>query len=157
MCPSQIPGTLACLPPEAQDVTPTYTVAVDVFSFGQLSLYSLVQEFPNPSAATYVDPNNPGVIVARTESQRRAHYIQKLPGMLVGTSEAVVRLIEQCLENDPGQRPWTQQIVRQLTEEWVVPNDPYMEMTKLELVVGTRTMQVMYWWKGGGVYAKAGL
>ncbi len=99
-----------------------------------------------------MDPNNPGVIVARTESQRRAHYIQKLPGMLVATSKAVVRLIKQCLENDPGQRPWTQQIVRQLNEEWAVPNDPYMEMTKLELVVGMRTMQVIYWWKGGGVY-----
>ncbi len=71
--------------------------------------------------------------------------------MLVGTSEAVVRLIEQCLKNDPVQRPSTQQIVYQMKEEWVVPNDPYMEMTKLELVVGIRTMQVMYRWKGGGV------
>ncbi len=144
MCPSQNPGTLACLPPEAQGVTPTYTVAVDVFSFGQLSLYTLVQEFPTPTAPTYVDPNNPGVVVARTEYQRRAHYIQKLPSMLVGTSEAVVRLIEQCLENDPVQRPLTQQIVHQLKEEWAVPNDPYMEMTKLELVVSMRTMQVIY-------------
>ncbi len=142
MCPSQIPGTLACLPPEAQGVTPTYTVAVDVFSFGQLSLYTLVQEFPTPTAPTYVDQ---GVGVACTESQRRSHYIQKLPGMLVGTSEPVVRLIEQCLENDPVQRPSTQQIVHQLKEKWVVPNDPYMEMTKLELVVSVRTMQVMYW------------
>ncbi len=153
MCPSQIPRILACLPPEAQGVTPTYTVAVDVFSFGQLSLYTLVQEFPTPNAPTYMDPNNPGVVVALTESQRRAHYIQKLPGMLVGTSEAVVHLIEQCLENDPVQRPSTQQIVHQLKEEWVVPNDPYEEMTKLELVVSIRTMQVMYWWKGGVVYA----
>ncbi len=141
MCPSQIPGTLACLPPEAQGVTPTYTVAVDVFSFGQLSLYTLVQEFPTPTAPTYVDPSNPGVVVARTESQRRAHYIQKLPG----ASETVVRLIEQCLENDPVQRLSTQQIVHQLKEKWAVPNDPYMEMTKLELVVSVRTMQVMYW------------
>ncbi len=133
MCPSQIPGILACLPPEAQGVTPTYTVAVDVFSF--------VQEFPTPTAPTYVDPNNPGVVVARTEYQRRTHYIQKLPGMLVGTSETVVRLIEQCLENGPVQRPSTQQIVHQLKEEWAVPNDPYMEMTKLELV---GTMQVIY-------------
>ncbi len=144
MCPSQIPVILACLPPEAQRVTPTYTVTVDVFSFGQLSLYTLVQEFPTPSAATYVDPSNPEVVMAYTESQRRAHYIEKLPGMLVGTSEAVVRLIEQCLENDPGQRPSTQQIVRQLNVEWVVPNDPYMEMTKLELVISIRTMQVIY-------------
>ncbi len=141
MCPSQILGILACLPPEAQGVTPTYTVAVDVFLFGQLSLYTLVQEFPNPSATTYVDL---GVIVARTEYQRRAHYIEKLQGMLVGTSEAVVRLIQQCLENDPRQRPSTQQIVHQLKEKWVVLNDPYVEMTKLELVVSMRTTQVMY-------------
>ncbi len=66
--------------------------------------------------------------------------------MLVGTSEAVVHIIEQCLENDPVQRPSTQQIIRQLKEEWAVPNDPYMEMTKLELVVSVRTMQVMYWY-----------
>ncbi len=144
MCPLQIPEILACLPPEAQGVTPTYTVAVDVFSFGQLSLYTLVQEFPTPTALTYVDPSNPGVVVARTESQRRAHYIQKLPG----TSEAVVCLIEHCLENDPVQRPSTQQIVHQLKEEWVVPKDPYMVMTKLELVVSVRTMHVlMYRWK----------
>ncbi len=62
--------------------------------------------------------------MACIESQRRAHYIEKLPGMLVGTSEAVVRLIEQCLENDPVQRPSTQLIVHQLKEEWVVPNHP---------------------------------
>ncbi len=142
MCPLQIPGILACLPPEAQGVTPTCTVAVDVFSFGQLSLYTLVQEFPTPTAPTYVDPNNPGVAVGCTESQRRAHYIQKLPGMLVGTSEAVLRLIEQCLENDPVQRPSTQQIIHQLKEEWTVPNDPYVKMTKLELVVSMRTMKV---------------
>ncbi len=141
MCPSQIPGILACLPPEAQGVTPTYTVAVDVFSFGQLSLYTLIQEFPAP---TYVDPNN--FAVGCTKSQCRAHNIQKLPGMLVGTSEAVVHLIEQCLKNGPVQRPSTQQIIRQLKEEWAVPNDPYMEMTKLELVVSVRTMQVMYWY-----------
>ncbi len=81
--------------------------------------------------------------MGRTESQRRAHYIQRLPGMLVGTSEAVVRLVEQCLENDPVRRPLTQQILHHLKEEWVVPNDPYEEMTKLELVVGIRTMQVI--------------
>ncbi len=131
--PSQIPGILACLPLEAQGVTPTYTVAVDVFSFGQLSLYTLVQEYPAP---TFVDPNS---VVARTESQRHAHYIQKL----VGTSEAVMHLIQQRLENDPVRCPSTQQIVHQLKEEWAVPNDPYEEMTKLELVVGIRTMQVM--------------
>ncbi len=142
MCPSQIPGNLSCLPPEAQGVAPTYTVAVDVFSFGQLSLYTLVQEFPSPSATTYVDL---GVVVARTEYQRRAHYIEKLRGMLVGTSEVVVHLIQQCLENDPRQRPSTQQIVHQLKEKCVVPNDPYVEMTKLELVVSMRTTQVMYW------------
>ncbi len=96
-----------------------YTVAVDVFSFGQLLLYTLVQEFPTSSAPTYVDPINPGVVVARTESQCRAHYSQKLPG----TSEAVVHLIEQCLENDSVQRPSTQQIVHQLKEKWAVPND----------------------------------
>ncbi len=82
--------------------------------------------------------------MARTEYQRRAHYIEKLRGMLVGTSEAVVRLIQQCLENDPRQRPSTQQILQQLKEKWVVPNDPYVELTKLELVVSMRTMQVMY-------------
>ncbi len=142
MCPSQIPGILACLPPEAQGVVPTYTVSVDVFSFGQLSLYTLVQEFPNPSTATYVDLDL-GVVVARTEYQRRTHYIDKLQGMLVGTSEVVVRLIQQCLENDPRQRPSTQQIVHQLKEKWVVPNDPYVEMTKLELVVSMRSTQVM--------------
>ncbi len=140
MCPSQTPEVLACLPPEAQGVNPTYTVAVDVFSFGQLSLYTLVREFPTPSAATYVDPSNPGAVVVCTESQRRAHYIEKLLRMIVGPSEAVVRLIEQCLENNPEQRPSTQQIIHQ-QEEWVVPSDPYMEMTKLELVDFMRTMQ----------------
>ncbi len=113
---------------------------MDVFSFGQLSLYTLVHEYPAPTAPTFVDPNS---VVARTESQRRAHYIQKLPGMLVGTSEAVMHLIQQCLQNDPVRCPSTQQIVHQLKEEWAVPNDPYEEMTKLELVVGIRTMQVM--------------
>ncbi len=82
--------------------------------------------------------------MARTESQRRIQYIRKLSVMLDDTCGAVVHLIQQCLQNDPGQRPSTQQILHHLKEEWAVPNDPYQEMTKLELVVSMRVMQVRY-------------
>ncbi len=137
----QTPGVLAYLPPEAQDGMPSYTVAVDAFSFGQLALYTLVQEFPNPSAPTFVEL---GIVLARSESQRRERYFSQLLTIVPNSSVTVAHLVDHCLQNDPGQRPSTQQILHQLKADWVVPDDLYQEMTKMELVVSMRVIQVCF-------------
>ena len=43
---SMIPGTLGYMPPEALTEQPQYIYAFDIFSFGVLMLYVVVQEYP---------------------------------------------------------------------------------------------------------------
>ncbi len=51
------------MPPEALAENPTYNAAIDMFSFGHLALYTIVQDFPYPSPAVVMDPDNPGALV----------------------------------------------------------------------------------------------
>lgn len=43
---SKIPGTLVYMPPEAMDDTHRYGPSLDVFSFGHLALYTIIQVRP---------------------------------------------------------------------------------------------------------------
>ena len=47
---SALPGTLVYMPPEAQDDTHYYGPSLDVFSFGHLSLFTIIQVRCRPSA-----------------------------------------------------------------------------------------------------------
>ena len=64
-------GTLVYMPPEAIGVWPKYDAKLNIFSFGHLSLYTAIQEFPdNLLPSTYPDPMNADNLKARSEVQR---------------------------------------------------------------------------------------
>ncbi len=140
----QTPGTLGYMPPEALGRNAKYNAAIDMFSFGHLALYTLIQDFPIPTAPVIIDPDNPGVIVACSEVQRRSEQMEQLVCQLGGRRHPLVQLVTQCLHNDPRQRPSARQVLSQLERMRVQTQDPYEGMSKLELI------QALWRWVGGG-------
>ena len=98
------PGTPDYMPPEAQGDSVRCGPSLDVFSFGHLSLFAIIQSLVHPLlSSTYIDA---GEICARSEVIRRKQYLDKAEQLLKG-KHAVVVLIKECLHDDPAQRPQT--------------------------------------------------
>lgn len=126
-----VPGTPVYLPPEAFNQNPTYDSKLDVFSFGQLSLYTIVQEFPSPSAPTVFNSLT-NTIVAISEIQRRCAYIEMLD-CIIPSHPKIKELILHCLDNDPQKRPKSWEILSILEEACDRCEDPLMGMSRMEL------------------------
>ena len=100
---SQAPGTLPYMPPEALQVKPNYDSMLDMFSFGHLALYAIVQEYPGDLLpATYADPSTEEV-KGRSEVERREKYIRMLYSKLT-EGHVLTKMILQCLHNMPERR-----------------------------------------------------
>ena len=125
------------MPPEALEESPRYSTTFDMFSFGHLSLYTIIQEFPAPTAPTFMDPNNPGMVIGRTEIQRRERFIQSMFQQL-GRRHPLAQLVMQCLHNDPRQRPSARQVLHQLEQLRAQITDRYEHMSKLEMIHALR-------------------
>ena len=128
------PGTLVYMAPEAAQAEEIarYNTAIDIFSLGVVSLFTLTQTFPKDlKPATYIDPRT-RKIVARTEIERRGDYIQ-LMNTALGEAHPLVRLTLDCLEFIPEDRPSALQVLGQLEEvDRAVPQN--CSETKLELI-----------------------
>ncbi len=132
------PGQMFYMPPEALTEKASCTPKVDIFSFGHLTLYVVVQEFPKVFTVTVTpDLQRQGII----ELFRRERNIKR-----VGKNHCLYSIIIDCLLDSPDRRPDT----RYLNERMVflstlnpltlkdisqlVDKDPYRECdhTKLE-------------------------
>lgn len=87
------------LPQEAKE-TETHKPSCDVFSFGHLSLYVILQKQPHP-LKSYKLPDNS----ARTEVQRREKYINEMRAVSSGYFIRLVKWVERCLDDDEDERP----------------------------------------------------
>ena len=101
---SSHPGTLDYMPPEALGGG-EYNNKLDIFSFGHLSIYVLIQHRPHPlQTPTYYTEH--GELKARTEVERRVLYLDemktKFPG---GEQHELYSIIIGCLQNEPRKRP----------------------------------------------------
>ena len=147
---TQAPGTQVYMPPEALDTNPKYSDRLDIFSFGHLALYTLIQEFPKDLLpVTY--PLQDGTLGARNEVERRAHYMEKLNMTLPQLDHFLYMMTVQCLQNDPAKRPaatellhWLEEIKKleqgDLEGSYTVTDDP--QATKAEKVeMALRQMQ----------------
>jgi len=106
------PGTPDYMPPEAQGDIAKCGPSLDVFSFGHLSLFTIIQSLVHPLPSTYYDA---GDVYARSEVKRRKQYLDKAEQLLKGNPSLVV-LIKQCLHNDCAQRPPTAELQRRLED-----------------------------------------
>ena len=109
---TSLPGTQEYMPPEAQGASVAYDPSLDVFSFGHLSLFAIIQTLVQPLLPpTYTDST--GKLSARSEVQRRQNFIEKAE-QLVFADFSPLKLIKQCLHNLPAQRPRTSELITRL-------------------------------------------
>ena len=136
---STAPGTLVYMPPEAIGVRPKYDAKLDMFSFGHLSLYTAIQEFPDDLLpSTYTDPSDPDNLKARSEVQRREPFMMKLYKEF-GKEHPLVKLIRQCLHNAAECRPSAADAMKILEgldveKEMEDLYDEYEGMNRLDMV-----------------------
>lgn len=127
---SRMPGTLVYMPPEAFQQLPNYSTSLDIFSFGHLILFIMLQEFPgNLLPYTYHDSNNPDRLVARTEIERRQEYVDRCVAKL-GERHPNISLIHYCLSDRPQKRPTAAQILNILLKTEDVEKSVYGEIRR---------------------------
>ena len=134
---TQCPGNIVYMPPEVHnpmDHLPPRSL--DVFSFGVLTLFCIIQEFPSALLpATYVSGSG-SVLVPRSELERRQQYVNRAYQRLdhARPEYELVRIMEQCLHNDPGARPAVEDLLERLARMLGQVEDAHLGKSRLELV-----------------------
>ena len=107
-------GALVYMPPEVLSNivsgTEQSNASVDIFSLGILTIFVISEVFPcDLPPPTYSDPQS-NQLVARTELERRRQYMEMVNEQLKACDQfhgdhPLIKLIQQCLHNEPSQRP----------------------------------------------------
>ena len=100
------PGTIMYMPPEIWEESSENADKLDFFSFGHLSLFTIVQELISLLAPTYIDNDT---VHGRSEIERRREYMKKAEQML-GDSHMLVVMTRKCLDLDVTRRPSAKQL-----------------------------------------------
>ena len=135
--PGKLAATMTRNPGNIAEDTTRYSAALDMFSYGNLAIFTLTRTFPDLKAATYLDANSQKNI-ARSEVERREDLFQQLYEELEEEHE-LVTLSKQCLSNNPAERPTANQVLQQLAR--VHLSDKNWDKTKLELLQDVATAE----------------
>ena len=100
-----VPGTPDFMPPEVMEVKAVYGTSTDVFSFGGIALYVFAEEWPTPTALKQKDPNTKKMVTLN-EAERRQQYLDKM----TGKAAELRKIVQQCLDDDPDERPLIQEV-----------------------------------------------
>ena len=127
---TQGPGNIVYMPPEAMEQHTQYNTSLDIFSFGNIALFTLTQEFIGPKlkAATYTDPKS-RTIIGRSEIERREHSFDAVYCNL-GKDNPLAKLTRDCLQNYPDDRPSAADLVERIK----IPSSDIESPSKLELM-----------------------
>ena len=137
---TQASGRIVYMPPELLEPDLNYDIKVDIFSFGNLVLFTLTQVFPVLKAPNYIDRTAKRRI-ARSEIERRLHYIQQIRDKF-GQKHVLVGIVEHCLEDLPEDRPSIAEVVQLLAKARTQNPDRYEEMTKLQVIQENQSLQL---------------
>ena len=102
-------------PPEAFSDPEKYGAGIDVFAVGVITIFTIGKVFPcDLLPVVYKDKT--GSLVPRTELERRSEYMQYVNSQLHACGQhrndnPLVRVIEQCLLNDPQKRPTIREVL----------------------------------------------
>jgi len=107
------PGTLGYMPPEAMTGHSQYDTKIDIFAFGHLTLFAILQTQIPLLPPTY--PDEQGSLHARSEVKRRQKSIDEA-SKLLGKDHPLVVLLKHCLHNLPGQRPRASEVLAKIHE-----------------------------------------
>ena len=146
---TKAPGASPYMPPEAiapaesDEQKSKYDVSIDVFSFGVVTIFTIGETFPcDPLAHNYTNRET-GLLVARTELQRRSKYMQNVNtqlhayGQLRG-DHPLIQLIQQCLQNVPDKRPSIRDVLGLIEQARAGIRDEESERNKEELIRALR-------------------
>ena len=106
---TKVPGTPDFMPPESLSDNPVYDLAVDIFAFGGVILYTTTRQWPTPSSWIRFDPNT-GEKSNLTELQRRQQYMDGIPSTFVGFKP----LVKSCLDDNPKNRPAVTKVLMEI-------------------------------------------
>ena len=127
---TQAPGTAAYMPPEALVPNPQYTTKIDSFSFGNLLVHLVSQQWPLPSEPTRLVK---GKLVPVSEPERRQQYLD-----VIGKEHCLLPLAIQCLQNDPGLRPEAIEvsgILESLQSSNPIPTASHLDLLQVTMVI----------------------
>ena len=147
---TKAPGASVYMPPEA--IAPAasnaerskYDASIDIFSFGVVTIFTIGETFPcDPLAPNYFNESS-GLLVARTELQRRSGYMRNVNAQLRACGQLrgdhpLIRLIQQCLHNRPHKRPNIGGVLHLLDEARAGIRDEESERNRQELVRALQT------------------
>ena len=105
------PGTLCYMPPEALEEHAHYNCKVDAFSYGALMVHLFSGQWPFPTKAVKVDPQDDSRMIPQSEADRRQEKLDA-----IGRDHPLMTLILHCLHNSPSQRPETTEILKQVNQ-----------------------------------------
>ena len=141
---TKVPGASVYMPPEVFTEKSQYDASIDIFSLGIIVIFTIGGAFPRDLLApNYLDEKS-GLLVARTELQRRSEYMASVYEKLHGSGQFygdqfIIRLIQQCLHNDPHKRPSILEVQRLLEEARACCGDGESERNRRHLVRALQT------------------
>ena len=138
------PGALIYMPPEVFEEKSKYDTSIDIFSLGVVTIFTVGETFPcDPLAPTYVDEDS-GIVMGRSELQRRSEYMRLVNIKLraccqLRADQPFIRLIQQCLHNLPAKRPVIHEVQRLLEEARACFGEGESERNRHDLVRALQT------------------
>ena len=124
---TQTPGTWCYMPPETLVPKPRYSTKVDVFSFGVMMVHLFSGQWPFPTEAAIVDPQDDSRMIPQSEADRRQVYLDAF-----GRDRPLMNLMLGCLHNSPARRPEAVEILTQVSR--VAAQFPSTSKNKVELL-----------------------
>ena len=112
--------------PEAAEPVGSRTVKGDVFSFGNLVLHVVTQQYPQPAAKEQLDPADAGRTITCSEAERREQSLLEL-----GESHALRGLVKRCLEDDASSRPTMAEVLQEVEQHAVSTPPPYASVLQV--------------------------
>ena len=112
--------------PEVAERGGPLTAKGDVFSFGNLVLHVVTQQYPQPSAKERLDPADAGKTITCSEADRREQSLLEL-----GESHALLGLVKRCLEDDPGSRPTMAEVLQVVEQHAASTPPPYASVLQV--------------------------
>ena len=101
-------GTQAFMPPEALHSPPRYDEKLDMFSYGNVIVTTVIHDWPEPGPPTALEK---GKIIGFSELQRRQQYLVLFTPK---ENELFLPIVGPCLQNDPTMRPTSIQLVTRM-------------------------------------------
>ena len=98
------------MPPEALHSPPKYNEKLDVFSYGNVIVTTVIHDWPEPGPPTKYEDDK---LIGLTEFQRREQYLNLFNQI---ENNLFLPIISSCLENRPHQRPSSFHLVTRMRE-----------------------------------------